>query len=140
MKAIFDRKKNQNSAVNRNGDRELTQRIVVLDDSGTKRKLVDCRFYMGRSRNASVVYCSLWLTGTVSSENVWVSGSGKAGGHGYHKTSAAMQNAITAAGFTLVENDGVTLSPIDGRGDGAMRDAAIALAAALGYNDVILVE
>lgn len=40
----------------------------------------------------------------------------------------------------IVVDDGVTPSPIDGRGDDAMRDAAIALAAAIGYDDVILVE
>lgn len=140
MKAIFNQEKHQDNAVNRDIKKERIRQIIVVDDAGSKHKVIDCRFYMGRSQNASVMYCSVWLRGKLNNENVWLSGSGKAGGHGYHKASAAMHNAITAAGFELVEDDGVTPSPIDGRGDDAMRDAAIALAAALGYDDVILVE
>jgi hypothetical protein len=49
-----------------------------------------------------------------------------------------MQNAITAAGFTLTDDNGDSMS-ISGRGDEAMRDAALAIAAVLGYNDVILI-
>ena len=140
MKAIFKQEKHQDNAVNRSREKELTNRIVVVDDAGSKRRIVDCRFYMGRSSQASVVYCSIWLSGSIDSGLVWMSGSGQAGGWGYHKASAAMQRAITAAGFTLTEDDGKTPSPIDGRGDDAMRDAAIALAAALGFNDVILID
>ena len=140
MKAIFNQEKHQDNAVDHGIKKERIHQIIVVDDAGSKRKVIDCRFYMGRSSQASVVYCSVWLSGSIDGESVWLSGSGQAGGYGYHKASAAMYYAITAAGFDLVEDDGVTPSHIVGRGDEAMRDAAIALASALGYDDVILVE
>lgn len=138
MKAIFDQQKHLDNAKNMNGEKELVQRIIIVDDAGSKRQIVDCRLYMGRSRNASAVYCSIWANGHINNERVWINGHGKAGGYGYHKASAAMQNAITAAGFTLTDDNGDSMS-ISGRGDEAMRDAALAIAAVLGYNDVILI-
>ena len=139
MKAIFDQQKHLDNAKNMNSEKELVQRIVIVDDAGSKRTIVDCRLYMGRSRNASTVYCSVWVSGYINNEWVWITGHGKASGYGYHKASAAMQHAITAAGFTLTDDNG-EIMPIDGRGDEAMRDAAIAIAAALGYKDVILIN
>jgi hypothetical protein len=139
MKAIFNQQKHLDNAKNMNGEKELLQRIVVVDDAGSKQQIVDCRLYMGRSRNASAVYCSIWANGHINNEHVWISGHGKAGGHGYHKASAAMQNAITAAGFTLTDDNG-DIVPIAGRGDDAMHDAVIAISAALGFNDVILIK
>ena len=139
MKAIFDQQKHLNNAKNMNCEKELVQRIVIVDDAGSKQQIVDCRLYMGRSSNASAVYCIIWANGHVNNERVWVTGHGKAEGYGYHKPSAAMQNAITAAGFALTDENGDSM-PIDGRGDEAMHDAAIAIAAALGFNDVILID
>lgn len=55
----------------------------------------------------------------------YASGSGKAGGGGYHKESAAMQEALNVAGFTFAE-------PFDGCGDGAMTDALNAIAHRMG--------
>ena len=139
MKAIFDQQKHLDNAKNMNGEKELVRRIVVVDDAGSKRTIVDCRFYMGRRSNAPNVYCSIWANGHINNERLWLSGHGKAGGGGYHKPSAAMQNAITAAGFTLTDDDGGSMS-ICGCGEEAMHDAAVAIAAALGYNDVILID
>ena len=139
MKAIFDQQKHLDNAKNMNGEKELVQRIVVVDDAGSKRTIVDCRVYMGNSRNASTVYCSIWANGNINNEHLWLSGNGKAGGCGYHKPSAAMQQAIAAAGFTLTDDNWDSMS-ISGRGEEAMQDAAIAIAAALGFNDVILIN
>ena len=139
MKAIFNQQKHLDNAKNMNDEKELVQRIVVVDDAGSKQQIVDCRLYMGRSSNASTVYCSIWANGHINNERVWINGRGKAVGYGYHKPSAAMQSAITAAGFTLTDDNG-DIMPIDGRGDGAMHDAAIAIADVLGYNDVILIN
>ena len=139
MKAIFDQQKHLDNAKNMNGEKELVQRIVVVDDAGSKRTIVDCRLYMGRSSNASTVYCSIWANGHINNGRVWITGYGKAGGYGYHKASAAMQQAIAAAGFTLTDDNGDSM-PIAGRGDWAMRNAVIAIAAALGFNDVILID
>ena len=139
MKVIFNQQKHLDNAKNMNGEKELVQRIVVVDDAGSKRTIVDCRVYMGHSRNASAVYCSIWANGHTNNEPVWITGHGKVGGYGYHKASAAMQNAIIAAGFTLTDGKGDSMS-IYGRGDEAMHDASIAIAAALGFNDVILIN
>ena len=139
MKAIFDQQKHLDNAKNMNGEKEIVQRIAVVDDAGSKRTIVDCRLYMGRSRNASTVYCSIWASGHINNERVWISGHGKAGGYGYHKPSAAMQHAITAAGFTLTDDNG-EIMPINGRGEEVMHYSAIAIAAVLGYNDVILIK
>lgn len=59
------------------------------------------------------------------------SGYGKASGYGYHKSSAALQAAITSAGITLTD-------PIDGRGDQAMEEALRAIAIAQGADQQTL--
>lgn len=86
--------------------------IALIDlDEGECRASV--RFY----GSGSVVYCVAWFWGRDKS----CRGYGKAGGYGYHKPSAAMEEALKAAGCVLAE-------PIDGRGDSAMRDAMLAIA------------
>lgn len=57
-------------------------------------EVITARFYMGRSAQSSVVYCCLWVSGKCS-------GSGQAGGYGYHKESAALDAAIKSAGIEL---------------------------------------
>jgi hypothetical protein len=64
-------------------------------------------------------------------ENLSRNGSGSAGGYGYHRPSAAAQEAIENAGFTLANR-------IDGVGESAMREAVLAIAAALGYPGAFL--
>ena len=70
---------------------------TIVKKNGLDRTIVDVRFYMGRSTNSSVVYCSVWVHGF----NFCGSGVGKAGGWGYHKGSAAMQSALDDAGIKL---------------------------------------
>ena len=77
-----------------------------------------CRFRFYSS--GSVIHCIAWISG----REVYGSGYGKAGGYGYCKESAAMQNAINNAGITMSE-------PIDGRGDSLMRSAALGIAKAV---------
>ncbi len=82
---------------------------------------VSVRWWMGRSKNASVVYCSVWIRGN----GIEISGRGSAGGYGYHKESAALQDALASAGVVLEKS-------IDGCGDGSIRYAMIAIADAMG--------
>lgn len=103
---------------------------VIAATRDGMRQIITCRFYSGRSRGSSVHYCSVWFTGKASR---YGSGTGKAGGWGYHKDSAALDAALRAAGVEL----GYSIS---GVGDSAMRDALRALAAALGYRKAIIVE
>lgn len=103
---------------------------VVAATRDGMRQIITCRFYSARSRGASVHHCSVWFTGKASR---YGSGTGKAGGYGYHKDSAALAAALLAAGVTL----GYSIS---GVGNSAMRDALRALAAALGYRKTFIVE
>lgn len=98
MKAII---KNQvRNARNYSGEKETVAKYVVLAKTkhcNEVRGIVDCRVYIGRSRSASTVYASLW----VHAFECLTSGTGKAGGWGYHKESAAIEHAISDAGIEL---------------------------------------
>lgn len=76
--------------------------LVVRLPSGDIREVVTARCYMGRSASASVVYAVLWVR---CKDGEWTSGSGSAGGYGYHKESAAIASAISSAGIELKDLD-----------------------------------
>lgn len=111
------------TAKNYSGEKELVNSLALVAATRTGlEEVISARFYMGRSNSASVVYASIWVRG----KNRWISGTGSAGGYGYHKESAALDSAIRSAGIKLS-------SPINGAGDGAMREALNAIAKACGY-------
>ena len=60
-------------------------------------ELVDCRVYF--SASFARCTCCVWVRGEGQRF-----GSGSVGGYGYHKASAAVQEALTNAGFSLGEN------------------------------------
>lgn len=72
------------------------------------------RLYATPSR----IYACLWI----SENDYHLSGGGYAGGYGYHKASAAAQDAIYACGISLESK------PIAGVGDDAIREALLAIA------------
>lgn len=127
MQAII---KNQvSNAINYSNKKEMVSAysaVGVID--GQLRELVTVRCYMGRSRNASTVYASLWVT----APSIYTSGTGKASGYGYHKESAAIGEAITRAGIDLS-------APIDGRGTSAIREAMEAIVIACGVQGEVLI-
>ena len=128
MKATFNGIKR--NAINYGGKKELISSwdvIVNTDDS--LKNIITVRCYMGRSASASTVYASIW----VHSTDHQTSGTGRAGGGGYHKASAAIAEAIRSAGIELDEN-------IAGRGDSAIEDALRAIASALGFDDCLIVR
>ena len=107
------------------GDKKETIKTMVLITckAGEFSEPVTVRWYMSRSGDgASPVYCSLWIY----CSPYYVSGRGKAGGYGYHKASAAFQEACDSAGIELSQ-------PVDGRGDESVREAMFAIGAALGF-------
>ncbi len=96
---------------------------------------VECICYMARSASASVVYCELRVWGKCS-------GSGKAGGGGYHKESAALQEAIDSAGIQLFgdcygREENKRPARIAGCGDSSMKLALTAITRAAGYRGKI---
>lgn len=131
------------NAVNYDNKKEKVSQYVIIDKN-TERRIVDCRVYMGRSSNSSTVFCSLWVNIKENKKpKTWqyagTSGTGSAGGYGYHKQSAAVQDALTSAGIELYNAD-KTRRYIDGVGDSAIREALLAVAYAAGYNSVIFVS
>jgi hypothetical protein len=95
MKAVIV--KQVSNGYNYSRDKEMVSCYSVMGKiNGELREIVTARAYVGRSRNSSTVYASIWVHGTVST-----SGKGSAGGGGYHKESAAFQDAISSAGIEL---------------------------------------
>ena len=115
------------NAINYGDKKELIKTFNVVTDE--LKEIITVRCYMGRSANASTVYASVWI----NTSEVHTSGKGKAAGGGYHKESAAVAEAIKSAGITL-DTD------ISGVGDGAICDALEAIARALGFSNVLIVE
>lgn len=83
---------------------------------------VDLRLYSTRATH----YACLWVR--PAQGDVYLSGSGKAGGYGYDRASAAAHSAIISAGIQLAY-------PIDGVGAEAVWGAVLAIAHAAGYPD-----
>lgn len=94
-----------------------------LDPGAGLREAITVRWWMGRSANASMVYCSVWVRTRDGGD---LSGRGSAGGYGYHKESAAFDDAVTSAGIKLRQS-------VHGCGDGSVRHALQAIAKAAGY-------
>lgn len=102
--------------------------VIDLDREGYKgaaHTVVTARIYGTDSQSTAC----LW----VGTDSMHTNGSGKAGGYGYHRQSAALGVAIENAGFSLS-------SRIDGVGDEAMREALLAIAEAVGIKRPALVE
>lgn len=98
---------------------------VIAVVKGRPVDVITCRVYMGRSRNSSTVYATVWLHG----KEYHASGSGQAGGYGYHKESAAVDTALRMAGVKLSRSI---------HGTGETREALEATARALGYRGQLL--
>ena len=96
----------------------LARQISVIDRD-TGREIVCARFY----QSGSVAFCLLWARNTLDWKRS-TQGAGRAGGYGYHKQSAALDSAISAAGIELSES-------IHGVGDSAIDDALRAIARAM---------
>lgn len=126
-----------------NTKEKISQWLII--DKKTERTIIDCRVYMGRSSNSSQVYASVRIMG----DNYYIAGSGIAGGYGYHKASAAIASALSSAGVKLFGSAylGRQEKPnfkrhadIGGVGESACRMAFNAIAYALGYRDIIIIE
>jgi len=94
--------------------------------------VIEARLYGTGSKN----FAALWVHLPASKkypDGLHTSGTGSAGGYGYHRPSAALAEAISNTGFTLSED-------IGGRGESSMRDALLAIADALGIKRPALIE
>lgn len=97
---------------------------MTLVDLKTGAEVITVRWYCPTGRR---VYCALWIHGA----GVHTSGTGRAGGYGYDRSSSAFQSAISAAG--------VKGFPIFS-GSGCNREAVEWLGAVLGVKKYHIVE
>ena len=117
-------KTNVSNALNMGDKKEtIKQMKLITHKAGEFKEPITVRWYMSRSGDgASPVYCALW----VHCSPYYVSGRGVAKGYGYHKTSAAFQEACDSAGIELSQ-------PVDGRGNDMVREAILVIGEALGF-------
>lgn len=108
------------------------QKLNTYENLGKKREKVSEKFaaqysVIDPADGSQIVIVRLYVTGTTHHVCAWFhgnvdhgSGYGRAGGYGYCKTSAAVGEALHAAGVELSE-------PISGRGISMVRDALMAV-------------
>lgn len=113
-----------------------TQNLNTYENLGEKREKVSHKFaaqytVIDPATGRQVVIVRLYVTGTQHHVCAWLygnvtkgSGYGRAGGYGYCKTSAAVHDALEAAGVELSE-------PINGRGLSKVREALEAVGKSL---------
>ena len=138
---LIDSSITRRNARNLGRDKETVATVnVVAYSKGELLDVVIARWYMGRSRDPHTVGCSVWVSEhryDTDRKRHYRSdthgGHGAASGYGHHRNSAALDSAITSAGFKL------TL-PIDGRGDTAVEEALLAIARGMGYRKLLLVR
>lgn len=102
--------------------------VISLADEGHNGRTsapITARIYHNSTRSKNTA--CLW----VHHKGLHASGSGEAGGYGYHRPSEALEQAITNAGFTLSQS-------IGGVGEEAMESALLAIAKTLGIKRPIL--
>lgn len=123
MKATLSTRKQHYVSSFRKENAGLHKNYMVIDPR-TGGKAIDCRIYWP----AQTAYCALWVSG----EKVYNQGTGRAGGGGYCKESAAVGDAIDSAGWDLDGN-------IHGVGETAIKEALLAIAKAIGVKKPIYV-
>ena len=123
MKATINHEVNEKISSNHRRKKGFTEGYKLFNLQ--REQIIDCRIYWGTTN----CYAVLW----VSHKGVYLSGSGVAGGHGYHKQSAAVSGAIQKCGIELNE-------AISGRGERAIKDAFKAIGRAFGYRKLQLVK
>lgn len=101
------------------------QYTAVVFNGKSAYDAVTLRLYATEAKH----YCCLWINDNCSwvkaaRDSYYRLGSGSAGGYGYHRASAAAQEAIYNAGIELSED-------IDGRGDYAIEEAVRSIAEAM---------
>jgi hypothetical protein len=106
-----------NAAAHRKEKQPFYSFSLIDLDNAEESAVIRLYYSASGARN----YACLWIL----RDGFYASGSGKAGGYGYHRPSAAAQEAFTRAGVKLAE-------PIDGRGDSEIEYAMRALADHMG--------
>ena len=117
MKATFNERPARFNINHRKEKNFYMQYSGLVWDGEKIREAVTLRLYSTDARS----YCCVWIG---NNHDFHTSGSGYAGGYGYHRGSAAAAEAIEAAGYDLDED-------IAGRGRSMVREAVEAIAESL---------
>lgn len=130
MKAIINKNDCQGNVAGNRKENRFTDQWTVIDfaekhENPYRREAIVARFYQTAAR----AYCCVWINSNI----VHCIGGAYAGGYGYHRQSEALQGALSNAGVFLDAN-------IGGAGESAMREALMAVAAALGLKDPLIFE
>ena len=88
----------------------------------TEKPILTCRVYYPKSRSGGTNWCCLWI----HDSKIELNTSGSASGWGYHRTSAALEDALRSAN--------IKLHHFGGCGDEAMTVALEAILTKLGYS------
>jgi hypothetical protein len=141
LKAVLVKADASKQATNMSDSKELVSSWhIIAAYKGELCEAVTVRCYMGRSREASVMYASVWIRCT---DGTWHSGRGSAGGYGYCKQSSAIGKAFVNAGVDLYgspygrySGEPVDMKKrfwMDGTGTSSMGEILGAIARAAGY-------
>ncbi len=118
--------------INRNNERKecISRRVLVVTlPDGKPCSKFEVNFFMSRSGDgASPVYCDIYFDACEK----WISGSGRAGGYGYHKESAAFADACNNCGLLIDRN-------ISGVGNDAINQVLEAVAVKLGFTHYLII-
>ena len=125
MKATFNQPKKDGFNPNHRKQSGFSCGYKALAIEGERiKEILDLRIYQPQS----ICYVALWVQC-----NNHASGTGKAGGYGYHKPSAAAESAFQSAGYELDES-------IGGRGDSMIEKAIESVCALHGYENVTIIR
>lgn len=129
MKASIENAKH-NCGINGRESYKVLHVLAIVENAlegepQTVSEVIRAEFSASPRKGAQNVYCNVFVYGHGS-------GSGKAGGWGYHKESAALESALESAGIKLSER-------IGGAGNSAMEKALRAVAESAGYKSVSII-
>jgi hypothetical protein len=127
MKATYTKPTGESFTTRHRMEKHFHGSVILLDlaDPRGPDEVITVRFYGTPATNT----CCLWVSGDARC----TSGSGRATGCGYHRPSAAFEEAAQRAGFTFDR-------PVEGRGDSVVAEALLAMSVAVGVVKPFVVE
>lgn len=109
---------------------EIITRLITVGLQPDKRQIIeviDARWFMGKSSNASKISCAIWI----HTPEEYLVGYGQAGGWGYCKQSAAADAALRSLGATGFD--------CSGQGMSIVREVFRDIGKTLGYDELLIV-
>lgn len=120
------RTENLNVKHRREGNPGYSIQVILKDDNAYDHALLTIDVFEPKNYRTGMerITACVWFHDSTS--NIYLSGSGYAGGCGYHKPSAAINAAFNSAG--------IDCDSFSGHGDSAVKDTIYALMTVQGYD------